>query len=113
MSSLILVFIILMFIYAVVIFNNLVKYKNLKDNAFAQIDVQLHRRHDLIPNLVETCKGYMAHEKHTLETIIKARNQAITCLEAIKKSGPNNSLISQLGSAESLLTQSLGQLQMT
>lgn len=113
MSSLILVFIILMFIYAVVIFNNLVKYKNLKDNAFAQIDVQLHRRHDLIPNLVETCKGYMAHEKHTLETVIKARNQAIVCLESIKKSGPNNSLISQLGSAESLLTQSLGQLQIT
>lgn len=113
MSSLILVFIILMFIYAVVIYNNLVKYKNLKNNAFAQIDVQLHRRHDLIPNLVETCKGYMTHEKHTLETVIKARNQAISCLESIKKSGPNNSLISQLGSAESLLSQSLGQLQIT
>jgi len=113
MSSLILVLIILMFIYAIAIFNNLVKYKNLKDNAFAQIDVQLHRRHDLIPNLVETCKGYMAHEKQTLETVIKARNQAITCLESIKKSGPSNNLISQLGSAESLLTQSLGQLQIT
>jgi LemA protein len=102
-----------MFIYAIAIFNNLVKYKNLKDNAFAQIDVQLHRRHDLIPNLVETCKGYMAHEKQTLETVIKARNQAITCLESIKKSGPSNNLISQLGNAESLLTQSLGQLQIT
>lgn len=113
MSSLILVFIIFMFIYAVVIFNNLVKYKNLKNNAFAQIDVQLHRRHDLIPNLVETCKGYMAHEKQTLETVIKARNQAITCLESIKNSGPSKNLISQLGSAESLLSQSLGQLQIT
>lgn len=113
MNSLILVFIILMFIYVVAIFNNLVKYKNLKDNAFAQIDVQLHRRHDLIPNLVETCKGYMTHEKQTLETVIKARNQAITCLDSIKKMGPSNNLVSQLGNAESLLTQSLGQLQIT
>ena len=113
MSSLILVFIIFIFIYGIVIFNSLVKYKNLKDNAFAQIDVQLHRRHDLIPNLVETCKAYMSHEKQTLETVIKARNQAISCLESIKKSGPNNNLINRLSSAESLLTQSLGQLQIT
>ncbi|PAJ74700.1 hypothetical protein CJF42_09045 [Pseudoalteromonas sp. NBT06-2] len=91
----------------------IVKYNNLKDNAFAQIDVQLHRRHDLIPNLVETCKGYMSHEKQTLETVIKARNQAISCLESIKKNGLNNNLMSQLGNAESLLTKSLGQLQIT
>jgi len=111
MSSFILVLIIIIFFYAIVIFNNLVKYNNLKDNAFAQIDVQLHRRHDLIPNLVETCKGYMTHEKQTLETVIKARNQAISCLESIKQNGPSNTLINQLGNAESLLTKSLGQLQ--
>jgi len=102
-----------MFFYAIVIFNNLVKYNNLKDNAFAQIDVQLHRRHDLIPNLVETCKGYMSHEKQTLETVIKARNQAISCLESIKQNGPSNNLMNKLGNAESLLTNSLGQLQIT
>src|SRR5512134_2854596 len=59
------------------IYNRLVSLRNRFKNAFAQIDVQLKRRYDLIPNLVETAKGYLKHERETLETVIKARNQAV------------------------------------
>ena len=61
----------------VVIYNSLVSLRNRVDNAWAQIDVQLKRRHDLIPNLVETVKGYAAHEKETLDAVINARNAAM------------------------------------
>ena len=64
------------------IFNKLVTYRNRYKNAFAQIEVQLKRRYDLIPNLVETAKGYMAHERETLEAVINARNQASSGLQA-------------------------------
>ena len=67
-------------IYAVVIYNNLVQYKNRGENAFSQIDVQLKRRYDLIPNLVETAKGYLKHERETLESVISARNEAANML---------------------------------
>ena len=67
----------LVVIWFVGIYNRLVSLRNEKDNAWSQIDVQLKRRHDLIPNLVETAKGYMNHEKETLEAVISARNQAI------------------------------------
>jgi LemA protein len=63
------------------IYNKLVTYRNRYKNAFAQIEVQLKRRHDLIPNLVETVKGYMAHERGTLEAVITARNQAVGGLQ--------------------------------
>src|ERR671918_1092234 len=63
------------------IYNKLVTYRNRYKNAFAQIEVQLKRRHDLIPNLVETVKGYMAHERGTLEAVITARNQAVRGLQ--------------------------------
>ncbi|HNZ47770.1 MAG TPA: LemA family protein [Candidatus Hydrogenedentes bacterium] len=62
--------------WMIAIFNGLVRLRNAVKNAWAQIDVQLKRRHDLIPNLVETAKGYMKHERETLESVIKARNQA-------------------------------------
>ena len=70
-------FVILFFLYFIGLYNNLVALKNRFQNAFAQIDVQLKRRYDLIPNLVETAKGYMGHEKETLEAVIKARNTAM------------------------------------
>ena len=67
------------------IYNKLVTLKNRFENAFSQIEVQLQRRYDLIPNLIETVKGYMAHEKETLEAVIQARNQAQSSLQAASK----------------------------
>ena len=76
-SIITLVVIFIIIFYVVGIYNRLVALKNRFKNAYAQIDVQLTRRYDLIPNLVETAKGYMAHEKETLEAVIQARNQAV------------------------------------
>ncbi len=74
--------ILLIIVTLVGVFNKLVAFKNRYQNAFAQIEVQLKRRHDLIPNLVETVKGYMAHERETLDAVIQARNQAASGLQA-------------------------------
>ena len=68
------------------VYNSLVRLKNRFQNAFSQIEVQLKRRHDLIPNLVETAKGYMSHERETLESVIQARNQAVSGLNNAAKS---------------------------
>jgi LemA protein len=95
------------FFYLVSLYNNLVALKNRFQNAFAQIDVQLKRRYDLIPNLVETAKGYMAHEKETLEAVIKARNAAATAgAQAAQNPGDANS-INNLSTAEVALSGSL------
>ena len=72
-------------LFAISIYNRLVAGRNRFKNAFAQIDVQLTRRHDLIPNLVETAKGYMKHERETLEGVINARNTAVAGLKAASK----------------------------
>ena len=69
---------VLLLIFAVGVYNSLVTLRNRYKNAFSQIDVQLKRRYDLIPNLVETAKGYMGHERETLEAVINARNSAVT-----------------------------------
>ncbi|HEX5765495.1 MAG TPA: LemA family protein [Woeseiaceae bacterium] len=96
--------------FGIAIYNNLVNLRNRVKNAFAQIDVQLTRRYDLIPNLVEAVKGYMKHERETLEAVIKARNAAVSSLDAAKADPSNADAIKKLGAAEGLLGGALGRL---
>jgi LemA protein len=102
--------VVLVAFFFVSIYNRLVSGRNAYKNAFAQIDVQLTRRHDLIPNLVETAKGYMKHERETLEAVITARNQAVTGLKAAAASPDNPNAVQQLAGAENALTGALGRL---
>ncbi len=92
------------------IYNQLVALKNRYQNGFAQIEVQLKRRYDLIPNLVETVKGYMAHEKQTLEAVIEARNRASSGLAAAASDPGNPAAMKQLGAAEGVLGGAMGRL---
>jgi LemA protein len=96
--------------WVVAIYNKLVTLKNRFKNAFSQIEVQLKRRYDLIPNLVETAKGYMDHERDTLEAVIAARNQAVAGLQAAAQDPGNAEAIGQLASAEGVLGGALGRL---
>ena len=92
------------------IFNKLVTLRNRFKNAFAQIEVQLKRRHDLIPNLVETAKGYMAHERGTLDAVIQARNQASAGLQRAAGDPTDAAAVQGLGSAERVLSGAVGRL---
>ena len=92
------------------IYNGLVSSRNRFKNAFAQIDVQLKRRYDLIPNLVETAKGYIKHERETLEAVIKARNQAMAAAQAASANPGNPAAMQGLGQAEGALTGVLGRM---
>src|SRR3982751_2183455 len=94
--------------FVVSLYNSLVGARNGYKNAFAQIDVQLTRRYDLIPNLVETVKGYMKHERETLEAVIKARNSAVNGLKAAAANPGDASAITALAGAESQLGATLG-----
>ena len=96
--------------YAIGIYNSLVNLRNRVKNAFAQIDVQLTRRHDLIPNLVEAVKGYMKHERETLDAVISARNSAVSNLDAAKADPSNGDAIKKLGQSEGALGAALGRL---
>ena len=96
--------------FIVGIYNKLVALRNRFKNAFSQIDVQLTRRYELIPNLVETVKGYMAHERETLDAVIKARNQAMTGLQNASADPSNAAAMQQLAGAEQGLTGALGRL---
>jgi LemA protein len=91
-------------------YNGLVLLRNRFKNAFAQIDVQLKRRYDLIPNLVETAKGYMKHERETLEAVITARNQAFGAASAASKDPSNPDAMQSLLKAESSLKGSMGRM---
>lgn len=90
------------------IYNTLVRLKNHFKNNYAQIDVQLQRRYDLIPNLVETAKGYMSHEKDTLERVIQARNQAHKINVQVAADPTNPDTMKELAQAEQTLTKSMG-----
>lgn len=97
-------------IFVVGIYNGLVTKKNLFKNAFAQIDVQLKRRYDLIPNLVETAKGYLKHERETLEAVIAARSGAVSAGKAAAANPGDPSAMAGLMQAEGALSGALGRL---
>lgn len=99
--------------YLISIYNTLVTLKNRFLNSFSQIEVQLKRRHDLIPNLVETAKAYMAHERETLEAVTTARNDAAAVLKAMGDGNIGGAEMAKLASAEGALQGALGKLNVT
>jgi LemA protein len=105
-----LVLIVLGIVFLVAIYNRLITLRNRFKNAFAQIDVQLKRRYDLIPNLVETAKGYLKHERETLEAVITARNQAAAAANTAGLNPGDPAAMQQLAGAEAALTGVLGRL---
>ncbi len=95
-------------IYVIVIYNKLVQYRVRAKNAFSQIDVQLKRRYDLIPNLVETAKGYLTHERETLEAVVEARNEARNKLTELAGNLSDAAAAEALAAAEANLGSALG-----
>ncbi|WP_037067557.1 LemA family protein [Pseudonocardia acaciae] len=112
MTGLIIALVVVLVLVVVVvgIYNGLVRSRNAYQNAFAQIDVQLTRRHDLVPNLVETAKGYLKHERETLEAVIQARNAAVTAQGRATENPGEPGAMRELSGAEGALTQTLGRL---
>jgi LemA protein len=102
--------VVILVLWVISMYNGLVRGRNGYKNAFAQIDVQLTRRHDLIPNLVETAKGYIKHERETLEAVTAARSGAVTAQAGAKGNPGDPQAMQQLGGAENMLTQALGRL---
>ncbi|HMO14463.1 MAG TPA: LemA family protein [Pirellulaceae bacterium] len=98
--------------FMIITYNKLITYRNRYENAFKQIDVQLTRRYELIPNLVEVAKGYMKHEKETLEAVINARNQAFSAGQAVGQNPGDPAAIKNLAAAEQNLGGALGRLLM-
>lgn len=96
--------------WVIAIYNKLVTLKNQYQNGFAQIEVQLKRRYDLIPNLIETAKGYISHERDTLEAVVNARNQAMAGLKAASADQNNPAAMQELASAEGALGSALAKL---
>ena len=96
--------------WAIGVYNGLVTARNAFRNAFAQIDVQLQRRFDLIPNLVETVKGYLTHERQTLEAVIAARGAAVSGLSAAKANPGDPAAMAELGQSQGMLNSALGRL---
>ena len=110
MGTILLVLLLAVVLYGIFIYNRLVSARNAYRNAFAQIDVQLTRRYDLIPNLVETAKAYMQHERATLEAVISARNSAVAGLRAAAAKPGDAAAVQELAGAENQLSGALGRL---
>ena len=110
MGLIIVVVLVALILFLVSIYNRLVTARNAAKNAFAQIDVQLTRRHDLVPNLVEVAKGYLQHERQTLEAVIQARNAAVSGLKAAAANPANAAAVGALAGAENQLSSALGRL---
>jgi LemA protein len=106
------VVLVLVRIWVVAQYNGFVKLRNIVEESWRQIDVELHRRYDLIPNLVETVKGYLSHERETLEAVIKARTQAVSGLGAAKANPGDPAAMQQLAAADAGLSGALGRLMM-
>ena len=102
--------VVLIVLILVVIYNGLVSGRNETKNAWSQVDVQLKRRYDLVPNLVETAKGYLKHEKETLEAVINARNQAASAAQSAAANPADAGAIQGLVGAEGALTGAMGRL---
>ena len=100
-------------LWAIGVFNGLTRKRNAYKNAFAQIDVQLKRRYDLVPNLVETVKGYAKHERETLEAVVKARNVAAAAAEAAAKAAGDPDAMARLAQSEAALGGALSRLLVT
>ncbi|MFC3113947.1 LemA family protein [Cellvibrio fontiphilus] len=109
-TLIVLVVLALLVFYVIGIYNKLVTLKNRFENAFSQIAVQLKRRYDLIPNLVETAKAYITHERDTLEAVVKARNQALQGLQAASANPGSPVAIADLANAETLLGAAMSRL---
>lgn len=97
-------------VWAVWVYNRLVRLRNAIGNAFAQIDVQLKRRHDLVPNLVEVARKYLAHERETLEAVVQARQGALAAADRARQAPADGGRIGALAAAEGLLGGALGRL---
>lgn len=106
----VIVTLVLLGLWAVSAYNRLVGMRNQTRNAFAQIDVQLKRRHDLVPNLVETARAYMQHERETLEAVIATRGQAVSAIARAEAAPGDAAAVHGVASAENALTATLGKL---
>lgn len=100
-------------LWATAVYNRLRTLRNRIENAWAQIDVQLKRRYDLIPNLVEVARGYMAHEAATLEAVTRARGQAVQASDALRRHAGDDKALAAFSAAEQLLGSQLGKLMVT
>jgi LemA protein len=110
MGWILLAVVVALVVWAISIYNRLVTLRNRFKNAFSQIDVQLKRRYDLIPNLVETAKAYLKHERETLEAVTRARNTALAAAQAAGANPGNPQAMQSLGQAEGALSGVLGRL---
>jgi LemA protein len=99
--------------YIISIYNNLVTFKKRYENGFSQIEIQLKRRHDLIPDLVETAKNYLKHESETLTAVVKARNKAMAGLKAVASNPSNAAVLSKLARAEGALVVAMSRFNVT
>lgn len=112
-AYIVLALVVVVALWVVGVYNRLRTHKNQVENAFAQIDVQLKRRYDLIPNLVEVARGYMQHEASALEAVTRARNQAVVASDALRSHARDGKTLADFSAAEQALGSNLGRLMVT